>query len=110
MTGSHPFLDIHNIFDFSCLRCFSVVFLKNSFWLVMAFKIAPEMLEQSHLLLKLLGILSQSVFLADILTITRSSLHVIEMMSIWIKNDLCRVVEEHTSGIVREIVSQAILC
>ena len=59
--------------------------------------------------MKLLGVLCQSVFLTDVLAVAGSTLHVVDMVSIWVKDDFGRVVEKHTGSLVGEIVSKTIL-
>jgi hypothetical protein len=52
MSSSHPFLNIDYFFDFSYFlgATFSIL-LHDTFWLIIPFKIAPEVLEQGDLLL-----------------------------------------------------------
>lgn len=69
MSRSHPFLHIDDVLDFSLLvGIFSVLF-KKIFGLVVALKIAPEVLKKSDFLLQLFWILSESVLFSEVLAI-----------------------------------------
>ena len=69
MSRSHPFLHIDDVLDFSLLvGIFSVLF-KKIFGLVVALKIAPEVLKKSDFLLKLFWVLSESVLFSEVLAI-----------------------------------------
>ena len=67
------------------------------------------MLEKSDLLLKISGVVSQSVLFANILAISTAALHVVEVEAVGVKHDLGGVVEEHTSGLVAEVVAKTVL-
>jgi hypothetical protein len=58
------------------------------------------MLEQSDFLLKFLGVFSESVLLANILTVTAPPLKVIEVVAVRVQHDLCRVVEVNTCDLI----------
>ena len=108
MPRPHPLLDIHHILDASNLRSLSIVLFQNSFGLIMPLKVAPKVLKKCHLFLEFFGIFLEGVGFADILPITRPSLHIIQMMPVGIQNHFGGIVEKHPSSIIRKIVAQAI--
>ena len=100
MSSPHPLLHIDDFNDLALLRR-EVLFIRLhnrcTFWqlivihslaLLIAFEVASEMLEESDFLLELLWILSQVVLLANILAVATPTLHVVEVESIWIQNNL----------------------
>ena len=69
MSCSHPFLHIDDVLDFSLLvGIFSVLFEKV-FGLVVALKIAPEVLKKSDFLLQFFGVLGESVLFSEVLAV-----------------------------------------
>ena len=110
MSCSHPLLHIYYFFHFSRLlgAAFSIL-LKHTFGFIITLEVAPEVLKKSHFFLELLGVLSQSVLFANILAITGSTLHVVNVMAVWIENDLGRIIGEHTCRLVGKVVTQSIL-
>lgn len=123
MSSSHPLLHINNFFHPPLLRkvLLIVIILLNlrrerlqlslprdsrliALILFTSLQITSEMLQQSDFLLKLLRVLSQSVFLSNILSITTSSLHIVKVMAIWVQYNFSGVIEEDTSGIIRQII------
>lgn len=89
MSCTHPLFDIYYFFDLSLLLSTALsILLHDTLWLIITLKVTPEMLEKSYFLLELFWVLSKGVLLAYILTITGSSLHVVDMVTIWVKHDL----------------------
>jgi len=82
MSSSHPFFHIDDIFYLSFRKLFRANLGLISLWLLTSLKIASEVLKQCHFLLKLFGILCEGIFFANVLSITASSLIVIEMITI----------------------------
>jgi len=67
------------------------------------------MLQQSDLLLQRRGIVKHSVFLANILTVNCTPLHIIEVETIWVESNLGGVIEKHTCCLVTKVVAKSIL-
>ena len=109
MSRSHPFLHIDDILDFSLLVGILSVLFKKVFGLVVALKIAPEVLKKSDFLLQLFWVLGESVLFSEVLAIARSSLHIVNMMAIGVQHYFGRVVEEHTSDFVRQVIAETVL-
>lgn len=103
----HPFLHIHDILHLPLLLAVSVLFcyILGS---VIAFQVAPEMLEESHFLLEFLRVLGERILLADVLPITRPSLHVVEVVTVGVQYDFGGIVEEDARGFVRQVVAKAV--
>ena len=101
MSRTHPFLDVDNLFNLPLFLCtaFGILF-HDTLGLIITFQIAPEVLKQGHLLLQFLGVLCEGVFLANILAITRSTFHIVDVVTIWVKNNLCGIVEEDPCGFI----------
>ena len=102
VARAHPLLHVDNVLDRLFFR--ELLFwgrIDRLSWLFTAFQVGTEVLEQSNLFLQLFGILCQSVLLVDILPIGRSSLHIVEVISVGIQDDLSGIVEEDAGGIVR---------
>jgi len=111
VTGTHPLLNIDNVLHFSIFLASSfIILIVNIFRVGITFKVTPEMLKKCDFLLKIFRILSEGVFFAYILPVARSSLHVVKMMTVRIKDDLGGVIEEHTSCFVRKVITKTILC
>lgn len=108
MPGSHPFFNVNNFFDFTNFRSFGVVFLKYCFRFVMTFEVAPKVLQKCHFLLQFFRVLSQCVLFTHILPITWSSLHVIKVMPVRIQDDFGWIIEEDSSSIIWQIITEAI--
>lgn len=106
---SHPFLHIDDILHLPLLLAVSVL-LCYVFGPVIAFQIAPEMLEECDFLLELLRVLSERILLADVLPITRPSLHVVEVVTVGVQNNFGGIVEENARGFVRQVVAEAVFC
>ena len=86
MSCSHPLFNVDNFFDLSLFLCTTLgVLFHHTLWLVITLQVAPEVLEKSNFLLKLLRVLSKSVFFANILAITGSPFHVIDVVAIWVQ-------------------------
>ena len=88
MSGAHPLLNVNNIHDSTrlFLHVFRDLFIRLRF--LGALKVAPKVLQQRHFLLKVFWIIRKSILLADILPICTSSLHVVEVEAVRIKDNL----------------------
>ena len=88
MSGAHPLLNVNNIHDSArlFLHVFRDLFIRLRF--LGALKVAPKVLQQRHFLLKVFWIIRKSILLADILPICTSSLHVVEVEAVRIKDNL----------------------
>ena len=108
VPGSHPLLHIDNIHDSSGLLLHILWDLLIGFRLLSPFQIASEMLQEGDFLLKVFGVVSESVLKAYILAISTAALHVIKVETVWIKDDFCRVIEEHSCRFVAKEVSNTV--
>ena len=106
---SHPLLHVDYIHDPPSLLLDILRDLFVGLRLLSAFKVAPEVLQKRHLLLKILGIFTESIFFADILTIGASALHVVEVEAVGVEHDFGGVVEEHASCFVAQEVAKTVL-
>lgn len=109
MACAHPLLYVYDVLDATSSSLDLIRYLLVWVGLLSAFQIAPEVLEQSDFLLKILGVFSESVLLSNILSICTTALHVVEMEAIGVKTDLGGVVEEDTSGLVAQAVAETVL-
>lgn len=82
VARSHPLLNVDDVLDLSDFWSLRVVLFEHSLGLIMALEVAPEVLQKSHLLLKLFRVFSECVLLADVLPVTRPPLHIIQMVAI----------------------------
>lgn len=88
MPCSHPLLNVNEIFDLSILWTIFRVLGHQSFWSVVAFEIAPEVLKEGDFLLELLGVFCKCVLCANVLSVARSSFHVVDMVTVWVQDYL----------------------
>lgn len=110
VPSAHPLLHVHDVFHLAFFRAFALsVLLHHRLRLLVALKVRPEVLQQGNLLLQLFGVLGESVRLANILPITGAALHVVDVMTVRVENDLCGVIEENTCCLVAQVVAQAVL-
>lgn len=63
------------------------------------------MLEESHFLLEVFGILIECVLVSKVLTINSATLDVVKVIVVGVKDDLGGVVEEDTGCVVAEVVA-----
>jgi len=85
MPCSHPLFDIDNVLHFSIFwynSIFSILLFCGCFWFILSFQVALEMLKKGDFLLQIFWILSKSVLLSYILLVTRSTFHVIDMVTV----------------------------
>lgn len=95
MSSSHPFFHINNVVHFA-LRCNHLFRLCIGLWLGTTFEIRSEVLQQSHFFLQRVRVLVDIVLLPYILSITRSALDVVEMVTVWVEDNLGCIVEEYS--------------
>lgn len=84
MAGSHPLFNIDHVLNSASLVFDLAILVHEALVLGITLEIAPEVLKESDLLLQLLRVLGERILLADILPVTRSALHVVEVVSIWV--------------------------
>jgi len=109
MSRSHPLLDIDHILHFSLFVGILSVLFKKIFGLVVTLEIAPKVLEKSDFLLQFFWVFGECILFSEVLTITRSSFHIVNMMTIGVQYYFGRVVEEHTSYFVGQVVAETVL-
>jgi hypothetical protein len=63
------------------------------------------MLQECNFFLKSGRIFVNSMFLANILSISSPSFNVIKVIIIWIKNDLCGIIKENSNRLVTQVVA-----
>jgi hypothetical protein len=109
MTRSHPLFYVDNFEDAPCLFGDLVGDFLVWLGLVCAFEVGAEVLEKSDLLLQLFRVIDESVFLAYVLAVGAAALHVVEVEAVRVQNDLGRVVEEDSSRVVTQVITETIL-
>ena len=111
MPCSHPLFNVDDIFHLSFRDFLTWNYLSRliCFWFLTAFKVASEMLKQSYFFLQLFWILRQIIFFSYILTICTSSLIIVEMITVRIKNNFCWIIEVYASCLIWKIISKAVL-
>lgn len=108
MASTHPLLYVHHISQAGFFRFWRNCLLID-LRLLAALEVAAEMLKKGDFLLEVLRILIESVLVAKVLTVNCAALNVIEVVVVGVKHDFSRVVEEYTSSIVAEVVTETIL-
>lgn len=127
MSSSHPLLDIDYFLYPSLFReifliingllnqwlnqlqlCLSGDTWNIRFILFTTFQVTSEMLKQGHFLLKFFRILGKCVFLSDILTITASPFHVVEVVTVRIENNFSGVIKKDTCSIIWKVIAETI--
>ena len=109
VASAHPLLNVNYVHDSACLLLHVFRDLLIRLRLFRALKITPEVLEQRHLFLEVLRIIRERILKANVLPICTSTLHVVKMEAIRVKNNLGRVVEEDTSCLVAQEVPKPVL-
>ena len=66
------------------------------------------MLQQSHFLLEIFWVVSESILLSDILSVSVPSFHVVKVEAVWIEANFCGVIEEDTGGFVAQAITKTI--
>ena len=106
MACPHPLLDVNDIFDLALRQLIGVDLCRFvGLWLLTALKVASEMLKKRDFLLQFLRVLSKRVLFPDVLTISTSSLIVVEVVAVRVQHYLCRVIKVDSGGFVREVVA-----
>lgn len=101
MSRTHPLFNVDNVLDFAFRKLIRIYWSRFvSLRLLTSLKITSEVLKEGNLLLKFLGIFSQSIFFADILPISTSSFVIVKMIAVRIENNLGGVVKIYTSCFV----------
>lgn len=102
VLGPHPLLDL----DGSAL----VVLILGLVDLgVLTIQLGAEVLQESHFLLQLFGLVLEGVRTDHVLPVRCSPLHLLEVAAIGIQDYLGRVVEEHSASAVGQQIPQSIL-
>lgn len=108
VSRPHPLLYVHDVFDLALFLAVGILFC-YVLWAVIALQVAPEMLKEGHFLLELLRVLREGILFADVLPVTRASLHVVEVVTVRVEHNLGGIVEEDARGLIRQVVAKAIL-
>ena len=83
MAGPHPLFNIDDILNYAFRDLIRVNWRGFiSLGLLAALQIASEMLQKSYLLLQFFRVLCKSIFFADVLTISASSLIVVKVITV----------------------------
>jgi hypothetical protein len=83
MPSAHPLLNIHNILHLTLRKLIGIYRCRLvGFRLFTTFKVTSEVLKQCDLLLQFLGVFSESIFFADILSVGTSPLIIVEMIAV----------------------------
>ena len=109
MSRTHPFLHIHYILDSTRTLLNLVRYLGIGVGLLSSLKVASEVLQECDFLLQVLGVLSEGVLAANILSVSTATLHVVEVESIGVQANLRGVIEEDTSCFVAQAVAKTVL-
>jgi hypothetical protein len=109
VTSAHPFFNIHNILHLT-LRKLIGIYRSGlvGFRFFTTFKVTSEVLKQCDLLLQFLGVFSESIFFADILSICASSLIIVEMIAVRIKHDLGGVVKIDSCSFIGQVIPKTV--
>lgn len=108
MAGAHPLLHVHDVSQSRLFRFWRNCLLL-SLGLFAALEVTAEMLEECDLLLQVLGILVESVLVSEVLAINCAAFNIVEVVVVRVEYYFSRVIEEHASGIVAEVVSESVL-
>jgi hypothetical protein len=101
VLSPHPLLHIHDILHLALRELVWVHWGRLvGFGLFTAFKVASEVLEKCHFLLQLLGVFSEGIFFADVLSVGTSSLVIVKMIAVRIEHDLGGVVKIDTGRFI----------
>ncbi len=109
VSGAHPFLDIDNVLNTTRTLLYLIWNLGIRVRLLSTLKVASEVLQKRHFLLKVLRVICKRVFTANILSVRTSTLHVVKVEAIRVKANLSGVIEEDTSCFVAQTVAQTVL-
>ena len=109
MSRPHPLLHIHYILHLALRKLIGIYWgrlVRLRFFTT--FKVTSEVLKQCDFLLQFLGIFSECIFFADILSVGTSSLVIVEMIAVRIEHDLGGVVKIDTGRFIGEVVAETI--
>jgi hypothetical protein len=109
VTSAHPLFNIDNICYFTLWGNDLVCRLFIWFWFSRALQVTSKVLQKGYFLLECWWVFNNCVLLADILSIRGSSLNVIEVEAVRIKNNFSCVVEEHADRLVAQVIPKSIL-
>ncbi len=101
VPGAHPLLHIHHVLHLALRELVRVHWGRLvGLGLFTTFKVASEMLEKGDFLLQLLGVFSEGIFFADVLSVGTSSLVIVKMIAVRIEYDLGGVVKIDTGRLI----------
>jgi hypothetical protein len=109
VASAHPLLNVNYVHDSASLLLHVFRDLLIRLRLFRALKVTPKVLEQRYLFLEVLWIIRERIFKANVLPICTSTLHVVKMKAIRVKNNLGRVVEEDAGCLVAQEVPKPVL-
>lgn len=99
----HPFFKVDHR---GVLRVFEI---GDFLQILLPFQVVFEMLKQCHFLLEFFWIIMVIVLVDRILPIIGLAFHVLEILALRMRDDLSRIVEEHTRAAVRQQVTESVL-
>ena len=85
---AHPLLHVDDVLDATLSALNLIRHLCVRIWLLGALKVASEVLQKRDFLLQVFWVVCESVLASDILPISASSLHVVEVEAVWIEANL----------------------
>lgn len=109
MPCAHPLLHVHDVLHLTLGKLIGIYWRRLvGLGLFTALKVTSKVLKKCDLLLEFLGVLGESVFFADILSVSTPSLVVVEMIAVRIEHDLGGVVKINTRCLIGQIVSETV--
>ena len=94
VPGAHPLFHIHDVLHLTLRELVGVHWGRLvGFGLFTPFKVASEVLEKRNFLLQFLGVFSEGIFFANILSVGTSSLVIVKMIAVRIEYNLGGVVK-----------------
>ena len=108
MTSSHPFFNVDYILNSASTPLHVFRYFLVWIWFFCSFKVTSEMLQQSYFFLQIFWIISQCVLFTNILSVSISSFHIVEVETIRIQTDLRWVIEEDSSCFIAQAITKTI--